>query len=239
MESRGLTQDQSEKVAELREIARKYSSRPDYLSDECLIRILVARDFKIEPAYEMWNRWVDWRVSNRIEYIRNVNWLTHIQSGEAFFHGVDKLGRPCLIIRARYHNPSQFSAENYIRYSIYLAECGSRLADAHGSGQICVIYDRAGITDSNQDPEFISSAKKLASIFQDFYAERLGAFFILHASWLHWIIFHAVKPTLPKKTRQKLHVFKGADGLQEYFDQDQLLVEYSGTDPYVHQYPAV
>ena len=164
--------------------------------------------------------------------------MPHIKTGKAFYHGEDKAGRPCLIVRVRNHWPQQFTPEETMRYSIYLVEKGVRMADEKGVGQLCVIYDRGGITDDNQDPNLINLVKQLSSLLQDFYAERLGALYVLHINWFYWLIYHTFKPTLPSKTREKLHVLRTPRSLRDHFELNQLMVEYTGEDTYVHPYPA-
>mmetsp|Transcript_3471 Transcript_3471/g.3215 ORF Transcript_3471/g.3215 Transcript_3471/m.3215 type:complete len:131 (+) Transcript_3471:345-737(+) len=127
--------------------------------------------------------------------------------------------------------------DNMIRYCIYLVEIGIRLADESGNGQICVIYDRGQMTDANRDPELIGTMKRLSGMLQDYYAERLGALYVLHVNWVYWLMYQAVKPMLQKKTRNKVHVLRNANGLRDHFSQDQLLAEYGGNDDYVHPYP--
>jgi hypothetical protein len=236
MERFALTNEQTQILQMFRErVKRPYIDF--FITDEALTRILIAREFDIEAAVEMWKRWKDWRQSYQPERITEDEMSRHIFTGKAFFHGHDKKGRPCLIVRARFHFPSQFTAEETIRYSIFLAESACRESDRVGTGQICMIYDRAGITDDNQDPQFISLIKEMAEVFKDFYAERLGALFILHVSVFHWILYHALKGTIPKRTREKLHVMRNPGNLIEFFDSDQLLVEHGGSDEYIHPYP--
>lgn len=230
-----LTARQQEALNEIRSLVLQETNNIRYTSDACLIRILIARDFDPNKAFEMWTRWHDWHRSCSPHLITAAQMQAHINTGKAFFHGQDRQGRPCLIVRARFHYPNQFTAEETLRYSIYLAETGSNLADQAGKGQICMIYDRGGITDDNQDPKFISLIREMAEIFKDFYAERLAALFILHVGFFHWIMYHAVKPTIPKKTREKLHVMRNVDGLLEYFEPQHLMREYGGEDDYVHK----
>ena len=182
---------------------------------------------------------MDWRKTYRADCITEEEMMPHIISGKAYFHGEDLKGRPCLIVRARYHWPEQFTVEETMRYVIYIVEQGVKLADEKGVGQICVLYDRAEVTPANKDGKFIEMMKSLSAMLQDFYAERLGAIYVLHINWFYWLIFQAVKPMLQKKTREKMNVLRNTSSLKDYFSPSQLLVEYEGEDPYVHPYPAL
>ena len=238
MEMYNLNDKQNNTLQEFKTKVQCVTSYQRFVNDRSLIRILIAREYNLDAAYDMWLRWREWVTNYRPESI-NVNEMSnHIATGEAYFYGQDKKGRPCLIVRARYHFASQFTAQETIRYSIFLAESASRLADEAGIGQICMIYDRSGMTDENQEPQFISLIKDMAEVFKDFYAERLGALFILHIGVFHWLLYHAVKATIPKRTREKLHVMRNPENLTDYFEPDQLLVEYGGTSTYQHRHPS-
>lgn len=76
----------------------------------------------------------------------------------------------------------QFSIDEMIRFCIYEVENGIKRADEMGSGQMCVIYDRGNMTDKNKDPELINTMKKLSGMLQAYYAERLGALYVLHVN---------------------------------------------------------
>jgi hypothetical protein len=235
MEKKGFGKKKDLALNNLRCRVMQKSNDMYYSNDNALTRILVARNYDVDDAFEMWTRWFKWRRSYLPHCITESQMIDHIHTGKAFFHGGDKQGRPCLIVRARFHFPNQFTAEETLRYSIYLAEKASNIADSAGTGQICMIYDRGGITDDNQDPKFISLIREMAEVFKDFYAERLAALFILHVSVFHWIMYQAVKVTIPKKTREKIHVMRNLDGLLEYFEPENLMKEYGGIDEYVHQ----
>lgn len=232
-----LNTEQLAALTKIKELAQSSTTQEFFFSDSVLIRILIARNYEVKDAFEMWQRWVNWRLTFRPECITEQEMTPHIRTGKAFFHGHDKLGRPCLIVRVRFHFPKDFTPEETLRYSIYLAERACEVSDQSGTGQICLIYDRGGITDANQDPNLISLVREMAEVFKDFYAERLGALYVLNVGWVHWLLYHAVRPTIPKKTREKLHVMRNVGGLLEYFDRSQLIREHGGTDDFVPQYP--
>jgi hypothetical protein len=232
-----VSSQEQEAIEVLLEKAREITDDEKFLQQDNFLRVLRAREFNLDDAFLMWQKWFNWRVEYRADEISEDEMMPHIVTGKAFFQGVDKMRRPCLIVRFRYHNPEQFPLEETMRYMIYLVECGVKLADQLGSGQICVIYDRGGLTSANRDNKLIELVKKLSAMLQDFYAERLGAVYVLHVNWFYWLMYQIAKPLLNKKTRGKINIVRNVQGLKEFFDSDQLLVEYEGSNTYNHPYP--
>lgn len=60
------------------------------------------------------------------------------------------------------------------------------------------------MTSDNRDHQLISFTRKFISLLQDFYAERLAMFYVLHANWVYKLAFGIVKPFLAKKTKDKV-----------------------------------
>lgn len=224
-------------LQELSDLAQSITLSPEYLQVDILLRVLRARDFKVPAAFEMWKKWYDWRITYRADFIKEEEMMPHIVTGKAFYHGEDHQGRPLLIVRARNHWPKQFPPEETMRYVIYLVEQGCKIADSKGVGQIAVLYDRGGMSSANKDGHLIEMMKTLSAMLQDFYAERLGAVYVLHVNWLYWLIFQAVKPLIHKKTRDKIHIMRNEKGLKDHFPPLELLQEYGGADEYIHQFP--
>ena len=89
-----------------------------------------------------------------------------------------------------------------------MMETGVKKTEALSSEKICVIYDREGMTRQNIDFSMFGVLQSLLGMVQDFYAERLGAVYVLHANWLYHAIFGMLKPFLTERG--------------EYFELDQL-----------------
>mmetsp|Transcript_5269 Transcript_5269/g.9666 ORF Transcript_5269/g.9666 Transcript_5269/m.9666 type:complete len:241 (-) Transcript_5269:36-758(-) len=225
---------------ELRELCEKNLNDPSesrFIETDALLRFLRAREHNAYHALEMWIKWKDWRIEYNVENITEHSVMPLIQSGKAFWHGYDRQSRPCLVIRVRYHVPGQFSVEQTMRYAVFLLEQGTAESDRVGSKQICVIHDRGQMTKKNKDDELMTIGRTLSSMLQDFYAERLGALYVLHVNWFYWLMFQMMKPLLSKKTRNKIHIMNKPRELQQYFDPAQLLAEHEGTSLYSHPYP--
>jgi hypothetical protein len=225
---------------ELRELCSRHLDDPDearFIETDALMRFLGAREGNVRNALEMWVKWKDWRIAYNVENITEHSVMPLIQSGKAFWHGYDRQNRPCLVIRVRYHIPGQFSIEQTMRYAVYLLEQGTAEADRIGSKQICLIHDRRNMTKANKDDELMSIGRSLSSMLQDFYAERLGALYVLHVNWFYWLMFQMMKPLLSSKTRNKIHILNKPRELTAYFEPCYMLDDHGGTSEYVHPYP--
>ena len=82
------------------------------------------------------------------------------------------------------------------------------------------IYDRKGFSYSkNFDKKMFSVLKKLVSILQDCYAERLFRIYVLDVNWVFKMLYAVVKPFLDVKTKAKICITTRSE-LQQYFDKD-------------------
>lgn len=162
--------------------------------------------------------------------------IDNIKTGKAFWHGYDKGNRPCLILRMKHHWAG-FTQQQLVQFLIYLVEQGIRLADENGSGQVVIIFDKNECTTENKDKVLFHTIKRVAKIMQAYYAERLHAIYFLNLPWFMRLFLKTVMPLINYKTRNKMHVLGRVRDIKKFFNDDQLLVEYGGTDTYEHPYP--
>lgn len=78
----------------------------------------------------MWNNWVKWyesfkpdQISGEEEIIKKIH-----TSGKYRFCGKDKTGCPVLVIRMKYHVKGLATADENLRYLLFMIEEGVRLA---------------------------------------------------------------------------------------------------------------
>ena len=144
-------------------------------------------------------------------------------TGKAYWWGHDRQRRACVVIRPRLHWPGKFSTEDSMRFAAFMMQTGVNKTEAlSGSDKICVIYDREGMTSQNIDFSMFGVLQSLLGMVQDFYAERLGAVYVLHANWLYHAIFGMLKPFLTERTKSKMKLLGNPAELGEYFELDQL-----------------
>lgn len=202
-------------------------------------RFLIARDFKVPKALEMWKKWYDWRITYRADAIDESEIATDLKSGKAYWFGHNKAKHPCLVVKTRRHFPGQSTIDQTIRFGVYTIEQGIQKMKDLGTSKICVIWDREGFDQKkNFDKSIITIMKQLLGILQDFYAERLDVVYILKPNWFFKMIFGMVKPFLSEKTKGKLKLINKNEELLNYFEPEYLLKEYGGTADYLYSWPA-
>lgn len=90
-----------------------------------IARFSIAREFKEEKVYEMWENWVRWWQSFNPDKIDDKSIENCLKSGKAFFFKNDKNGYPTLYVFTRRHIPGQASMEEELRFGVYLVEKGA------------------------------------------------------------------------------------------------------------------
>ncbi len=68
---------------------------------------------------------------------------------------------------------------------------------------MCVIADRENTSYANFDKRFLGKMN-LASMLQDYYAERLHRVYIMHINWVFKMVNKIIMPFLSEKTKSKV-----------------------------------
>eukprot|EP00743_Colponemidia_sp_Colp-15_P005809 GILK01006244.1.p1 GENE.GILK01006244.1~~GILK01006244.1.p1 ORF type:complete len:256 (+),score=43.00 GILK01006244.1:53-820(+) len=199
-----------------------------FLDEKALLRFLKARDFNVQDAYNMWCKWVAWRIEYKADEITETEVKKEIETGKAYWYKHDKQGRPCLIVRPARHHPSQREVRETMRFAIYLLEEGIKRAEESGVDQVVVLFDRKGVSVKNFDRSLFGMMKELSGMLQAYYAERLACFYVLHVNWIYWTLYKIVSPFLNKRTKEKIKILKHPSDLLNYFDIECLEEEHSG-----------
>jgi len=208
-----------------------------YTDLDTTTRFLMAKNFNEKKALEMWTNWRKWRLEYRVDDITEKDVENELKQGKAFFHGFDKMGRPCIVVKIKRHRPGEISVEETVRFGVYMMEKGIKLCKERKSDKIVIIYDREGFNSKNFDSKLATVMKSLMKILQGFYAERLAKMYVLHPNWFYKMMFAMVKPFLEEKTRKKIVLLSNVEDLKKDFDSSQLLIEHGGTSPYQYCWP--
>lgn len=210
------------------------SLHPRYLAADGLRRLLVARDYKNEKSFEMFKKWVDWRLSFKVDQIDVEEIRVHLQTEKIILHKEDKLGRLCVLVRPRYHDPGSSDLDVMIRYGMFLIEKAIQQSEGKGNEKIVVIYDRSGFEKKNFDNKIMTFAKKFVSLLQDYYAERLACFYIVNANWFFKLMYGVIKPFLTQRTKDKMIIIGKQEDFFKYFEPENLLPEHGGTSDFIY-----
>ena len=201
-----------------------------------LMRLMIARNYEIENSFEMWKKWVNWRLEYKADEINETEIANELMSGKAFWHKQNLDNNPCLVVKVRYHDPEQSSIESMVKFGIFLIEKGIKLAETANSQKICVIWDREGFSRKNFDKRFIELSKKFTTMLQDNYAERLAVIYVIKPNWFFRMIYRVVSTFLNEKTKKKIKLIYETNQLLDYFEPNCLLKEHGGTSEFVHNY---
>jgi hypothetical protein len=197
-------------------------------TDEALIRFLRAREGSVRDAKAMYDKWRAWRAEFQVDGVTADQIPYELSTGKCRWIGSDRVGRPTLLMLPRLHEPKVSVPKQVIRFAIFLLEEGSRKADESSTDQvnpnrhIAVIYDRTGMKMRNVDYKLFGLFKQLVGLAQDFYAERLGALYIVGANWFYWALYKVVSPFLTKRTLDKIFILGSHAELLEHFSLDAL-----------------
>ena len=87
---------------------------------------------------------------------------------------------------------------------------------------------------TNQSRDFLKLCLKIAPLFQEYYGDRMGHFFVIGATTAFWIGKKIMTPFLSKKTMESMKLIYKLEELHPYFDKDSLFDFYGGNKKFVY-----
>jgi len=192
-----------------------------------MTRYLAARKDNVAAAVKMLRKTLEWRQSYRPQDItfQEIKALAATGRLEVLEHR-DLEGRPVLCYRLSRKNVGGIDPEVHLRFMLFNLEAASRLADSNGVGKMTWLMDMDNF-DQSQSVPFMTT-KKITSILQNHYPERLGIILIMRANRMFQAVYYVVKGFLDPVTRAKLHFLNDVDDsamqakLLQYVSQDLL-----------------
>eukprot|EP01130_Rhizamoeba_saxonica_P003886 TRINITY_DN160_c0_g2_i2.p1 TRINITY_DN160_c0_g2~~TRINITY_DN160_c0_g2_i2.p1 ORF type:complete len:220 (-),score=48.14 TRINITY_DN160_c0_g2_i2:49-708(-) len=128
-----------------------------------------------------------------------------------------KDGHPIMYCRVDGYQPSKIGIQT-LRAIFLLSIETLQLNVEDQSGGVSFVTDCAGIGWSNWEP---SVEKIMTEAFTNAIPVRLKSMIMYNINWLFKIIFKIVKPWLPKKIQNRMHIVS-VDQLEQYFPDDSL-----------------
>ncbi|MED6191983.1 hypothetical protein PIB30_006133 [Stylosanthes scabra] len=205
------------------------------VNDLMIRRFLRARDLDVEKASAMLVKCLKWRRSFVPNGSFSASEVPHdISHNKVFTQGHDKMARPIAVIFGARHfqNNKEGGLDEFKRFVVYAFDklCASIPA---GQEKFVGIAELKGWGYSNSDVRGYIAA---LTILQEYYPERLGKLFILHAPYIFMKVWKIIYPFIDNNTRKKI-VFvenkKLKSTLLEDIEESQLPEIYGGKLPLV------
>ncbi|TQE12865.1 hypothetical protein C1H46_001511 [Malus baccata] len=183
-------------------------------------RFLRARDLDIEQASAMFLKYLKWRRDFvRKGSISASEIPNQIAQNTMFLQGSDKNGYPIAVILG--YRRFQDSLKEFKRFVVY------------GLDKICA---KEVFLSLNRVPMRFLFLFAIAKLCNDYYPERLGKMYIVHAPLIFMMVWKIVYPFIDNKTKKKILFVKNKmlkSTLLEEIDESQLPEIYGGKLPLV------
>ncbi|GMY15230.1 phosphatidylinositol transfer protein 3-like [Fagus crenata] len=203
------------------------------VDDLMIRRFLRTRDLDMEKASSLFLEYLKWRRTFVPNGSISASELPHeIAQNKMFLQGFDKKGRPIAVLFGARHFQSEGGIEEFKRFVVYsLDKLCSRMPP--GQEKFVFIGDLQGWGFSNSD---VRGCLGALSILQDFYPERLGKIFIIHAPFIFMTLWKILYPFIDKNTKEKILFVNNKrikSTLLEEIDESQLPEIFGGQLPLV------
>lgn len=221
------------KVRLMRAIVERQDSSSKEVDNQMIRRFLRVCDLDIERASALFLKYLKWRrtfVPN--DYISATQVPNELAQNKMFLQGFDKKGRPITVVLGAKHFHIKGGLDELKRFVVYSFDkiCGRMQP---GQEKFVIIADLEGWGFINSD---IRASLEVFSILQDYYPERLGKLFIVHASYIFMTAWKVVYPFIDNKTKKKIAFVENKrlrSTLLEEIDESQLPEIYGGKQPLV------
>eukprot|EP01027_Heterolobosea_sp_BB2_P022005 GEZU01032370.1.p2 GENE.GEZU01032370.1~~GEZU01032370.1.p2 ORF type:complete len:277 (+),score=137.73 GEZU01032370.1:159-989(+) len=237
-----LTDLQKDKIKQLRAIADTWGmAEPEqkFCDDMCLYRYLKGLNWDVEISQNQLKETVEWRAKFKPQNITLEDVAPVAKQGYMFTHGFDKEGRPVMYMLMGKDTLDNSEENTMLKFKmvVYMMERAiERMAD--GVYSLTWIID---MKDSNLSLSTVKATKDMFGELGNFYTERLCRTLVINAPWSISTLWSFASKFLAKETRDKYIFVKGSpqqlkDIFTQYIDEDQLIVDYYGKDPYTYNY---
>jgi hypothetical protein len=206
------------------------------LKNNNLLRILIAKEFKLNDSFCMFEEINEWRNIELCKHINNIN-IDNIKKIKEIFPSywlsTDKLGNPVYI-----ECPGANQITNlleittidtlisiYIKnYEYMMNQIYPKLERTNKLIQTITIIDLKGVSIRSLNNGFYTYLKKSICIGCNYYPETTYKIFIINTPYMFYTIWTVIKVFIPKKTLDKIHILSQdkKHELYEYIDRDKL-----------------
>eukprot|EP01135_Chromosphaera_perkinsii_P006008 Nk52_evm3s379 gene=Nk52_evmTU3s379 len=226
-------------LSALREALSKSACSPnerkafESFEDSLLVRFIIARDYNIDKATDMFQKYVEWRKTFQPHKLDLRALSSEHQKGSVYFHRFDKNMQPCVVLHIAKNVPENTDKDIFLKLIVYYVERAIKLSPMEANGRFTLLVDFKGLSLSNND---LGSTKDLFALLASYYPERLGSCFLVEAPWVFNAVWYAIKNVLPPKTVQKISFIKKKTNLLKFFEPENLQQCFGGKSAYTFKW---
>ncbi|KAJ5552048.1 hypothetical protein N7535_000005 [Penicillium sp. DV-2018c] len=224
--------------------------------DSVLLRFLRARKWDVPKAFAMMIEAVVWRVKeakvdedvmakgelHALQQIENKSspseqkagndFLMQMRMGKSYVHGVDRAGRPVVVVRVRKHVPAAQTDEALERYIVHVIET-VRMVLVPPVETAAILFDMTGFALANME---YPAVKFILRCFEANYPESLGIMLFHNAPWVFSGIWRLIRGWMVPEIAAKVQFTNGPDDLEKFIARDQMVEEVGGAEKWTYEY---
>ncbi|KAL1538391.1 patellin-4-like [Salvia divinorum] len=210
-------------------------SKGDDSTNVVLLKFLRAREFRVNEAFEMLRKTLQWRKDVRVDALLEEEFEPEL-GGAAYMSGVDGEGHPiCYNIFGVVDEKTvatEEKRERFLRWRVQLMEKGVQKLDFKAGGVSSLLQ----INDLKNSPgaskkEVRTAVDKAVAVLQDNYPEFVAKNIFINVPFWYYAFHSLMSPFLTQRTRSKL-VFarpsKVTETLLKYIPIQEIPVQYGG-----------
>lgn len=209
-------------------------------TDVVLLKFLRAREFKVNDAFEMLKKTLQWRKEAKIDSILEEEISPDLNSA-AYMNGIDREGHPvCYNIFGVFESEELYNKAfgneekrgQFLRWRYQLMEKGIQKLDLRPGGASSLIQ----INDLKNSPgpakkELRLATKHAIGILQDNYPELVAKNIFINVPFWYYALNALISPFLTQRTKSKFVVARPAkvtETLLKYIPVEEIPVHYGG-----------
>ncbi|XP_073056166.1 patellin-4-like [Primulina eburnea] len=215
-------------------------SKGDDRTDVVLLKFLRARDFKVDDAFQMLQKTLQWRIEFKIDSILDEEFGSDLTSA-AYQSGIDSQGHPiCYNIFGVLDNEEIYQKtltteekrEQFLRWRVQLMEKGIQKLNFKPGGVSSFVQ----LNDLKNSPgpskkEVRSVVRKTVALLQDNYPEFVAKSIFVNVPFWYYAFHSLISPFLTQRSKSKL-VFarpsKVTETLLKYIPIQEIPIQYGG-----------
>ncbi|KAK9268231.1 hypothetical protein L1049_010674 [Liquidambar formosana] len=210
-------------------------------TDVVLLKFLRAREFKVNEAFEMLKKTLQWRKEFKVDSILDEDLGAADLSSVAYMNGVDREGHPvCYNIYGVFDDEKLYQktfgteekCERFLRWRFQLMEKGIQKLDLKPAGVSSMLQ----INDLKNSPgpskkELRIATKKAVGLLQDNYPEFVARNIFINVPFWYYALNALLSPFLTQRTKSKFLFARPAkvtETLLKYIPAEEIPVQYGG-----------